>query len=347
MSILFSGLIHVTGSSDVGKTTFALECGAQPENIVFLDSDIKGKSVADQIIGKNRKFAMYRDLVLETKGLREIAYHDYVMKIIDEILNHKGDIDAIIFDTFSQFESTFKPVVSKNPSKFREYWSPMGQIRGGEEWQEAQRYEGEVINRLLQKTKLLIITSHLKPYRIGQKEISGKFIPRCQKPIEEKSMFRLWLMNNPSGRPVPQALVLKRLSDRRITENGIRTVNILPRKLVPLENESSLWDTVARYWNEPFGDRIPFPEETPNEYELSILEGTLTPDQKVALRLVLADSETELAATEEVGLTEKNADVMDAIRSYIAEHPDYKNDEVLKNVEGATVPLIIKAKMNK
>lgn len=347
MSVLFSGLIHVTGEIDSGKTTFALECGALPEKIAFIDDDIKSKSVVNQLLESGHKFAIYHDLVAETKGMKEIQFHEHCMKIIQEILDYPDEIEAVIWDTWSRFEASFKPVVSKNPSKFKDYWSPMGTIKGGEEWLEAQRYSSEVINRLLNKSKLVIMVTHLKQYRIGSKEISGKFVPKCQAPLIEKSLLRLWLRQNPTGRPVPIGLVLKRLNEKRVTERGIRTINILPRRLVPNDDEHSLWDVIFRYYNEPFGDRAPFPEETPNEYELSILEGTLTPDQKVALRLVLADSETELAATEEVGLTEKNADVIESIRSYITEHPDYKNDEVLKNVEGATVPLIIKAKMNK
>jgi len=34
---IMKGVIHVTGEHDTGKTTFALECGAQPEQICFFD----------------------------------------------------------------------------------------------------------------------------------------------------------------------------------------------------------------------------------------------------------------------------------------------------------------------
>jgi len=347
MSVLFSGLIHVTGEIDSGKTTFALECGALPEKIAFIDDDSKGRSSVNQLSEKGYKFAIYHDLIAETKGMKELQFHEHCMKIVEEIINYSGEIEAVIWDTWSRFEASFHPVVKKNPSRFKDFYSNKGDIKGGEEWIEAQRYSTEVFNRLLTKVKLVILVTHLKPYRIGGKEIPGKFISRCQKPVEEKSSLRLWLRQNPTGRPVPIGLVLKRLNEKRITDRGIRTVNILPRRLVPNEDEHSLWDVILRYWNEPFGDRIPFPEETPNEYELSILEGTLTQDQKIALRLVLNESETELAAIEEVEQIEKNVDVIESIRGYMAEHPDYKNDEVLKNVEGATVPLIIKAKMSK
>ena len=50
---------------------------------------------------------------------------------------------------------------------------------------------------------------------------------------------------------------------------------------------------INKYWKKPIGNRAPKSEETPNEFELSILDGTLTEDQKVALRLTLVSAEQE------------------------------------------------------
>ena len=41
------GIIQVTGPHDVGKTTFALECGAK--RILFVDDDIKGRNTVEGI----------------------------------------------------------------------------------------------------------------------------------------------------------------------------------------------------------------------------------------------------------------------------------------------------------
>jgi hypothetical protein len=73
--------------------------------------------------------------------------------------------------------------------------------------------------------------------------------------------------------------VLKRLS--RVTVNGgIRAVNVLPRKINPCS-----WDRILEYWQNPIGDRQPEPSEIPNDFELSILDGVLTEDQKDVLHI--------------------------------------------------------------
>lgn len=342
MSVLFSGLVHVTGDNDVGKTTFALECGAPPEKMVFIDDDVKGRGVVNQLAEKGHKFAIYHDLISETKGMKEIQFHEHCMKIVQEILEYDGEIEAVVWDTWSRFEQSFKPIVTKSPSKFKDFWSPMGVIKGGEEWLESQRYSTEIMNRILGKSKLLILVTHLKPYRVGTKEIPGKSIPRCQAPVIEKSTLRLWLRQNPNGRPVPIGLVLKRLSDRRVTDRGIRTMNILPRRIVPLDDEQSLWDVIARYWAEPVGDRIPTEIETPDEYELSILEGTLTKDQKVSLELVLA--ELQSGTSDEIVTQDEDDPIITEIKEYRKEHPNASNSEIVKAVTGATMALVLKSK---
>lgn len=345
--MLFSGLIHVTGEPDSGKTTFAMECGAVPSRMAFIDDDVKGKTIVRQLEEGGEKFAIYHDLIKETKGLKELKFHEYCMNIVSEIVNYKGELDAVVWDTFTRFEQSFKPVVTSNPKNFKDFWSPMGTIKGGEEWVEAQRFEAEVINRMLDKAKMVIVTTHLKPFRIGQKEVPGKFVPRSGAVLQEKSLFRLWLRRNPSGRPVPIALVLKRPSVRKVTNNGIRTINVLPQRISPLPNESSLWDTIARYYKEPFGDRVPAPDETPNEYELSILEGTLTPDQRVALQLVLSESQADVAAVESIELSDKNQDITNDILEYAARNPNAPRKEIVDNVPGATMALVIKARVGK
>ena len=116
---------------------------------------------------------------------------------------------------------------------------------------------------------------------------------------------------------------------------------------MPNENENSLWDVIRRYWDFPFGDRIPTPEEMPNEYELSILDGTLTADQKVALQLTLAESQVELMAVEDAVLPEKDTELLDSIKEYRDANPDASNAEIVKAVEGATMALVIKSKLVK
>ena len=289
MKPLITGLIHVTGEPGTGKTTFALECGPTPDRIAFIDHDIKGRSTVNQLLADGAQFGMYRDLNRETRGMKEHQLHAHCLGVIESIL--PAQYDALVWDTWTPFEATFKPVVSKNPKKFRDEFDPMASIKGAEEWLASFDYEARIIGELLERVPLVILTTHLKNYNIGKQRVEGKFIPDCKRPIVEKSLFRIWLRQNPTGRAVPVGLILKRFDRKIVTEAGLRTVNILPRKVIPQAEDQSLWDTIRWYWTNPFGDRAPNPEETPNEFELSILDGTLTEDQRDAFRLALLEAE--------------------------------------------------------
>jgi hypothetical protein len=292
-----TGLIHVTGESDCGKTSFALECGASPSRILFLDSDVKGRSTVQQLRDAGVEFGGYYDMLAETRGMREIQIYNRYMEILSSV--KPGQYDALIWDTFTEFENTLKPVVSKDPRKFREYYSAMGVIKAGEEWQASFDYEAELISDMLSKIPLVILITHLKSYNVGGKRVEGKFIPACKAPLVTKSLFRLWLRRNPAG-PVPIGLVMKRLNKKYIDDKGrIRTINVLPLKVVPQDGDISLWDTIEHFWEKPFGDSKPTAAETPDEYEQSILEGTLTEDQRLALKIALLEAQEEAVDAEQ------------------------------------------------
>ena len=338
MEPLFSGFIHVTGEPDVGKTLFSLQAGSAPEHVAFIDDDIKGRNTVKQLQEQDLKFGVYHDLVGETEGMKEIAFHTYCMRIIDEIIKH-GNIEVVVWDTWTRFESSFKPVVAKNPSRFREPESlrGTGEIRGAIEWIIAQDYETNIVNSLLKYVKMVIATTHLKQARVGGKAIPGKFEPRCQRPVIENANMRVWLRQNPSGRPVPIGLMLKRIEKPYMTEAGLRNRNVLPRKVVPRSEDESLWDTIRWYWQNPIGSRAPTADETPNEFELSILDGHLTADQKDAMKLALMEAEEERAVAEAVSPENlARLDITSRIATYLSENPDADNYAVKANVPGAT-----------
>ncbi len=308
MGLLFTGLIHVTGEHDAGKSRFALEVGVPPEQMVVLDDDIKGRDIVNQLAIIKQAFGDYHDLVAESKGMRELQFHEHVMRILAGYKPKQYSV--LIFDTWSRFEDTFKPVVTRDPKRFREFYSPMGTIKGAEEWNASFDYEAQVLTQLLGVFDLVVLVTHLKQYNVGNKRIEGKFVPRCKNPVVEKSLFRLWLRLN-SNSPVPIGLVLKRLNKTVVTDRGIRTVNILPRKVTPRSGDESLWDTINWYWDNPYGIRPPTADETPNEFELSILEGTLTADQKVALQLALMEAAEDAGGSR---MTQQQAPFMDPSR---------------------------------
>lgn len=300
--ILFSGIVNVCGESDVGKTTFALESGAMPDRILFIDDDVKGQAVANDMAKAGTPFGKYVNLVDETNGMKETDFHAYCIDMINKI--EPGKYDVIIWDTFSRFEKSFHPWVLTHQGQFRERWSPSGIIHGSEIWIAAQQYESQVLDMLQSKVPLVIITSHMKDENINGIK-TGKRIPDCMKPVIIKSTLRIMFRHSDNGSPIPTGLVLKRIGKRTVTENGIETVSILPRKV-----ENLNWAKMRELWENPVGNRPLTPEEMPNEFEMSMLDSSvLTDDQRLVMQLSLKGSGSNINDEEEDGTALMKADM--------------------------------------
>jgi len=280
---LIGGITHVTGEHDVGKTTFALENGAMPSRTCFFDDDVKGRTTVDEL-RKLQDFGAYHDLVALNEGKTEVDYYLAVMELIDAI--QPNQFDAIVFDTWSRFAKCLHSYVITHRNEFKEHWSKKGTIKGAEEWVESQWLEARIINKLQSLAPIVVLVTHLKDYYAGDTKVPGKQIPASSRTLARVPGFRIWLKHNPES-VVPIGLVLKRIATRKITPRGIRTVSVLPRKIVPRAGDESLWDTIGYYFENPVGLRELTPEEIPDEYELSILNETLTKDQKRTLMAML------------------------------------------------------------
>ena len=276
--VLFRAIVNVCGESDVGKTTFALGNGAVPERMAFIDDDVKGQAIARDLEDAGHKFGVYHNLVSETEGMKELEFHEYCLKMIDSI--EVGKYDAIVWDTFTRFERSFHPWVLAHTQDFRKYWSPNGAIKGSEIWIEAQKYESTILDRLQSKAPLVIITSHMKDENLNGIR-TGKRIPDCMKPVVQKSTLRILLRH--SMKAVPTGLLLKRIGKRVVTDTGIETVNVLPRKI-----EYRDWAKIREYWENPIGNDIPTVDQLPDDFERSMLDSSvLTEDQRLVMQLAL------------------------------------------------------------
>lgn len=275
------GIINVTGEPDSGKTWFAFNSGAQPERTAFFDNDLKGKDIVRQIKQAGRELGYYRNLLKEGKGMRELEFHNMCMKFLDEL--EPGKFDIIVWDTWTPFENTFHPYVVANPNKFRQFYSNMGAIKGAEQWSASFQYEATVMSQMTEIAPLIVLTSHLK------KNDKKQDIAESKKPLVQKSQMRVYLRHNDDGSPVPVGLMLKRLAKVDIGNSfGMRPINVTHRKMKPFN-----WENLIYYWNNPVGDVAPGPDEQLNEFEMSILDGILTPDQKDVLRLSVIEAERE------------------------------------------------------
>uniref|UniRef100_A0A6M3JPC0 Putative ATPase domain containing protein n=1 Tax=viral metagenome TaxID=1070528 RepID=A0A6M3JPC0_9ZZZZ len=304
---MFTGIVTVTGEHDTGKTTLGLEAGA-PSRTYLLDDDVKGRSTYNDLALAGVELGRYTDLTAAGRGRTELAFHNYCMGLIRDIKD--GEFDVLMWDTWTRFQQSFHPYVKAHPSEFRATWALMGKIKGPQMWNEASLYEAAILNELQQKVPLVILNTHLKDDYVGGQK-TGKMKPAHGKTLARVSRLRIWLRHNPRS-PVPIALVLKRLDEKRLIDGRLRTVAVLPRKVTPRPwpitdyldsmtvKDESLWDTFQWYQENPVGHRLPFPEETPNEYELSILDGTLTDEQKLVLRSAIQSEKIEEVETVEM-----------------------------------------------
>lgn len=278
--VAFSGIVNIAGESDVGKTTFALECGVPPERIVFIDDDVKGQAIANEFVKAGTPFGKYVNLVDETRGMKETEFHKYCMDMIDGIQDDK--FDCIIWDTFTRFEKSFHPWVFAHQNMFRDKWSPSGIIHGSEIWIVAQEYEAQALDKLQRKAPLVILTSHMKDENINGTR-TGKRIPDSMKPVIVKSTMRVLLRHSDDGSPIPTGLILKRIGKRVVVDGAIEVICALPRKVQHLN-----WKKIRHYLDNPVGNRAPTQDELPNEFEMSLLDSSImTNDQRMVMQLAL------------------------------------------------------------
>jgi len=294
--VLFAGIVNVAGMPDTGKTTFALESGAPPDKVCFIDDDLKGQAIALELENIGKPFGKYVNLVAETKGMLENEFHKYCIDLIEGLEDNKYEV--IIWDNFSRFENSFHPWVSTHQKQFKEKWSPMGVIHGAEIWLASFDYEARVLDEMQRKAPLVIITSHMKSENVSGRR-TGKMIPDVKRGLLQKSLLRVLLRRSDDGSPIPTGIILKRIAKREVTDEGIKVINVLPQKVVHFN-----WEKIRYYFDDPIGNRAPTQDEMPNEFELSMLDSTvITDDQRLIMRLAIegaADEEESDGAKEMV-----------------------------------------------
>jgi len=273
-----TGIIHITGEPDTGKTLLALTAYHPKDTAYFFDA-VKRPPIAQT------EFGLFVDLVERYGNLTTLEFYKAIMAEIQKI--PAGKYKSIIFDTWARTGKAIRYYAKANPYEFREAstFSASGTIANMEKWSETHRVEAAVISALSRKSEFVALITHIKPQMKGGAK-TDSYEPDCGKSFDTACNMRLWLRHNEhSG--VPIALVLKRLSKIELTEDGVKPVNVLPRRIIPLQDEYSIWQSIERYWQNPVGNREPLPDEIPTPFELSILDGILTDDQKEIWRAEL------------------------------------------------------------
>jgi hypothetical protein len=300
------GIVAVASSYGVGKTEFALGCGCQPKDMVFVNDDVKETGFEDD-------FKFYIDLVSASKKRKLLELHSHCLDLIKNLPESK----VIIWDTWTQFQATFPVYVKSHLNEFRNpnEWAAMGRIKAGEIYQEAYRYEGAVLGELKQKCDLLILTFHLKQHYEGDHPVPDRFKPGHDKAVIKYSDMRIWLTPNLESQ-VPTGLILKNISKRQVTEQGIVPTQVLPPKLSRCN-----WPGIWEYWENPIGDRPLEEHERPTSYEFSLIKGTLTPEDRRLFEasLSLAEKQEAKDQAEQLLLRQSQEKV---IKAYISDNLD-------------------------
>lgn len=288
-----TGIVNVTGEQDTGKTTFAYTVGVPPAEIAFFDNDLKAEEVHRQL-----RFGVYHNLVREFRRLRSgkpIDFFNMTMGLVEELPEDRFSV--LVFDNWTQMEEGINSWVDEHITEVSNL--TMGQVKSASPltWPYKRLKYAAVLDALLSKAPLVIITVHVKDQWMGMRK-TGLKEARCQQPLVEKSALRLWLRHNPDSQ-APIGLVLKRIAVSRWNpETGLIEVgSVLPRRFAPCT-----WERIRWYFNNPVGNRKLNPDEIPTEYELSILDGTLTKDQKMMLELAMKSPESDFETAEPAAL---------------------------------------------
>lgn len=265
--ILARGMFHIVGPDNSGKSTFALTSHPDPAKICYLDGDSsKSKVFADQMgIGK------YIDLTHLGKGMDELAYHKMVLDEIDKIEDNKYEV--IVLDNGNEFFKSGWSYVSTNRADYRKKWNPRGDIAGAQEWNELrQTHFPRIYSDLKNKAPLVIICTPEKSQSDGGVK-TGLTEPSADPSLRLAAEVIIRLAKNVTDEDAhaPVGLVIK----NTMVYAGGRLQKVFPDRIVPCT-----WDKISYYLNNPLDTRKPTGIEVPNDFELRLIEGTLSPEQQ-------------------------------------------------------------------
>lgn len=338
MKPFVTGLVHVTGEPDTGKTMFALTSGVPLKETAFFDHDVKGSVLVNSLPDKEKSFARYINITQFRKGKSEV---DFVGAMLKEVEALPKGLGAFVWDNFTPFEDGIHPYILQPAilNKYRQTWSPMGVIKSAQQWDVSFTWTAELFDTLLGIAPLVFIVTHLKDQNISGTK-TGKKVEATKRVLPQKANFRIWLRMNPSGSGAPVGLVLKRIGKAVVNKDGsMSIINVLPRRIEPCT-----WEKIRWYWDNPVGLREGEKlekTEIPNDDELNILDGTLSKEQRRSFELMLQygkkdEEDLEIAAS---------LDLNTAILAYKTSNPNAGPAEIKASVPGAqdlTIPAILK-----
>ena len=189
-----TGLIHVTGEPDTGKTTLALTVpGVSPSEYVFFDDDKKTQSIADALQKAGTPFGYYVNLVRESsekEAFKPLKYYELIDKFVEEAKKKVPNAKVLVWDNFDRTEEAIRAysmtimenLTDMTPNQIR----AMTQVT----WNGTYKVYGEFLDRLAQIAPLVIIVTHTREKYLGNQK-TGMLESRGQKPLIEKTNLRI------------------------------------------------------------------------------------------------------------------------------------------------------------
>lgn len=264
MTVPISGLVHIYGQDGVGKTTLALTTGSDPDKSVFIDDDsTKARSYVKQL-----GFKLYIDLLSETQGMNEVKFYQHTY---DRIKAFPNGLDLLVFDNMKRVFNAAHSYMVANQNQYRQVLTGDAAMKNGQLWREAREtLLPKLYALMLSKAELVIVITHEQEQKI-KGVATGATEAAADQSLRKAASPIIRLTRDREGNPTPVGLVIKNLG--RIHNRKI--VNVLPPRVPRCD-----WDTILHYLENPVGDRALEPNETPDEFELSLITGSLTREQQ-------------------------------------------------------------------
>jgi len=272
------GFIHVTGPRGIGKTTFAIDVGVNPNRICVLDGEASAKDYDRQL-----HFGEYHDLIEETAatyGLEctDLQYYLYCRDILDNI--PEGKFDVLVFDNILRFENGLVVYANEHHENFG---ISKGQMKGMPAliWGAVKSLYQALIVAWSAKVRMFIVTTPTGEKWVHSKP-SGQQKPKGKDVLEWLTSLRIWLRFKENSK-VPAGLVLKdRVTKMEFHEGkGIEKISVLPRRLDPCT-----WEQIRYYMANPANHSKPLPSEIPTADDWAVLKGTLTDEKRLQLKVL-------------------------------------------------------------
>ena len=340
------GVAFITGRRGVGKSFFCATA-ENPELVCFIDGEAKGESLHEQL-----HFGEYHSVTEKASGRGPLGLWQETEKIINGI--PKDKFTVVIIDNISPFELAMQAEANRDVNKYvRDFGLNLKNVQEG-------RFGGlkSVVNFLVTEkitaplhakgVKLILVTSHIAPKWAVGGPIPNKYTIKGADRWQELSVMTLILTPGDFA-PIPAAVVQK--EQLGLLHYDTKTNRFNKQRRLPLRLPKCDWESIHYYLDNPADIKNPSLGETPTAFETEQFSEDLSKEQlAIMLNQMQAEKEANAAMTATFVETANSDDtriIVDNIRNYFSSNPNADNNQIIANVSGATLPLVIRARMGK